>query len=169
MRELSIINCKVSALSALSNVMQFFISLEKLKIFSCEELICLPNSIIQHWCLSLRILDISENKVSVWKGRAGGSYFLHFTSLHSLMLGKCMSLVKLPEWLGRLTSLQSLDLSACHKLVGLRQLKVLDQIPVKLCEYLEKKYKEETCENWKNGSRPCPWWNSIRRRTRDGK
>ena len=94
MRELSIINCKVSALSALSNVMQFFISLEKLKIFSCEELICLPNSIIQHWCLSLRILDISENKVSVWKGRAGGSYFLHFTSLHSLMLGKCMSLVK---------------------------------------------------------------------------
>lgn len=150
--ELSLVNCEVSALSSWREGLKSFISLRKLKISNCGKLRCLPDNITQLHISSLRILDISDNEnltSLVEKEEEQDQVPILFASLQSLMLGKCKSMVKLPEWLDRLTSLKSLDLSACCNLGTLRQLKPLvGRASITLCPDLARRCKEEIDEDW---------------------
>lgn len=101
--------------------LQQLTSLQELKIMNCY-LTRLPDCIMQHHFTSLWTLKLSLNNdlEALGEGK-GGEPPLLFSELRHLTVKGCDELTSLPEWLGGLTFLQSLELSYCDNLAMLPQ------------------------------------------------
>ncbi|XP_039138997.1 putative disease resistance protein RGA3 isoform X2 [Dioscorea cayenensis subsp. rotundata] len=151
--QLQIQDCKSLSSSSLSSVsmfdgLQYLTVLKDLSIEHCEQLTCLPLFIFQQQQLGSSICSITishnPNLISL-----GGEEVKEkiFTALKYLEIRGCHRLVTLPEWVGRLVSLQSLKICHCsslnilpHLLVNLAQ---LQDLTIKHCPLL-------TLKCWRN-------------------
>ncbi|THU60795.1 hypothetical protein C4D60_Mb07t16500 [Musa balbisiana] len=92
--------------------------LELLRIGSCDELTCMPESLMQHHIPSFQSLKLinNSNLKSLGEGRDQQPPSL-FTSLCHLEIEASHSLTALPEWI-RYLPLQNLKIRGCSQLEG---------------------------------------------------
>ncbi|GLU07889.1 hypothetical protein SLE2022_248280 [Rubroshorea leprosula] len=134
LQELSLYSCKEAVLKSVF----YSTSLTQLNINSISELPCLPRSITQNMTAleTLQIIACAEVTFLLEDGDSLSSFSslkrmciydcpllesltdLLPLTLETLTISSCDSLERLPNGLGRLTSLKELDIQSCKKFVG---------------------------------------------------
>ncbi|KAL7122720.1 hypothetical protein ACP275_01G061300 [Erythranthe tilingii] len=123
-------------------------SLEELEIWSCRELVELPEEGIKH-LHSLKRVVLYDLPKMVCVPKA----LNHLSSSLQILRLSCLpELSSLPEWLGDMTSLQSLDIYECPKVAslpasiqGMTKLQVLEVLG---CPEMERRCEREKGEDW---------------------
>ncbi|MCH85585.1 NBS-LRR resistance protein, partial [Trifolium medium] len=168
LQELHILGCiKLESLSEC--VLQGLSSLQVLRFSYCGSLKSLPEGMKNLTCLeslgfsfcsSLKSLPKDMNKLTSLRqltisgGDKNGTLpngLEGIPSLRNLYLD-FLDLVTMPDWLGTMTSLQTLEIKWCSNLTSLpdsfKELKNLHELRISNCPMLENKCKKETGEEW---------------------
>ncbi|KAG2376395.1 putative disease resistance protein [Vigna angularis] len=140
LRTLSINYCK--KLKSLSEGVRHLARLESLMISDCPELVALPSNMSQLTALR----EVSINCLCTLP------YGLQrVPSLRVLWIYVC-TCTSLPDWLGDMTTLESLNIWYCEELRSLpssiQRLTNLSDLSLRGCRHLKKRCKRETGEDW---------------------
>ncbi|KAL6905719.1 hypothetical protein ACP4OV_003320 [Aristida adscensionis] len=140
-------------------LLQHLTALESLKIYDCNDLTKLPDSMRSLMCLrSLHIYQCSTLcKLPDWLGELQSLQEIqifeckslssispsaqHFATLQTLTIDSCSALLQLPDWLGELCSLRTLRIGGLPRLSSLpqslQQLTSLQELEISACDALD--------------------------------
>ncbi|XP_073109658.1 disease resistance protein RGA2-like [Elaeis guineensis] len=151
LKYLEIVSCGISSSSGWWDGLQYLIALERIKIWNCGELTCLPEGIT--YLPLLEILDLKANKNLSLDGEGRKQQQpTPFTALHYLIIDEADMLTALPEWVGGLTSLYSLRILDIPNLAmlpdSLQHLTALEELWISNCPQLVRRCEREKGEDW---------------------
>lgn len=136
-----------SSLTSLSRGIKYLTALKKLEIFNCPTFDWLEEEDGFQGLVSLQHLDISVLPKVVRL-----PYGLQELKALQVLSISCDNLVKLPEWIGNLTSLQKLRIAGCHSLGSLPDtfcsLTTLKELEITFCDILSERCRKEGGTEW---------------------